>query len=237
MQRIQIVSRPSESQPYAVIYKPAGMPSAPLAPGDTDNACYHAIRHYPELASVAGHYKSFEHGILHRLDTITEGLLLIAATQPAYESLRAAQAAGEFIKEYDAVCVPAEERMDGFPAFAGTRDRITSRFRAYGRGGAAVRPVTDGASAHVRKKCCGKEYTTHITWQKPLENGLVLAHCAIFMGFRHQVRCHLAWAGLPIAADPLYCPEGAGKGLTFSFRASALRFPHPLTGETVHIKA
>jgi 23S rRNA pseudouridine1911/1915/1917 synthase len=31
-------------------------------------------------------------------------------------------------------------------------------------------------------------------------------HIRILRGFRHQIRCHLAWAGLPIVNDPVYGP-------------------------------
>jgi 23S rRNA-/tRNA-specific pseudouridylate synthase len=56
-------------------------------------------------------------------------------------------------------------------------------------------------------------------------------------GFRHQVRCHLAWRGFPVIGDALYHPayRGGGRGETARrrtlFFASGLLFRHPLTGE------
>jgi 23S rRNA pseudouridine1911/1915/1917 synthase len=50
-------------------------------------------------------------------------------------------------------------------------------------------------------------------------------------GFRHQIRCHLAWLGFPITGDALYgglpAPETAAG---IALRARTLRFPDPVTG-------
>lgn len=46
----------------------------------------------------------------------------------------------------------------------------------------------------------------------------------ITKGYRHQVRCHLAWCGLPIVADPLYHPlEKTAPQMQFF--ATGLTFP------------
>ena len=99
---IRIIHVPSDDEPFAVIDKPRFLPSAPLYEGD-DSAFTRAAAVYPFLLGVNGK-KPCEHGLLHRIDTLTSGLLLVASTQAAYESLSTAQDSGLFVKTYRAVC-------------------------------------------------------------------------------------------------------------------------------------
>ena len=57
--------------------------------------------------------------------------------------------------------------------------------------------------------------------------------CRITRGFRHQVRCHLAWIGLPVMGDAVYNMNYSGteNSCDMQFFASELEFPHPITGE------
>jgi len=62
-----------------------------------------------------------------------------------------------------------------------------------------------------------------------------LVQARIHRGFRHQIRVHLAGAGLPIAGDPLY-GEGMPPGLGRLFlHASEILFTHPVTKEKLRI--
>ena len=49
MNQIQIIKYPDTIKPFAVIYKPAGLASAPLSKDDKDNALCQAIKLIPEL--------------------------------------------------------------------------------------------------------------------------------------------------------------------------------------------
>ena len=86
MNRIEIIKEPTKEKPFLIIYKPKDLPSAPLTADDSDNAFSQAAALYPELLQVHGK-KEIEHGLLHRLDTATSGLLLIARTQDFYDYL------------------------------------------------------------------------------------------------------------------------------------------------------
>ena len=99
---IEVIHAPTEIEPYAVIVKPFGLPSAPLYEGDP-SAYTQAAQLYPELNSVCG-VKEVEHGLLHRIDTPTQGLLLIAARQDFYEYMQQVQKGGLFVKTYKALC-------------------------------------------------------------------------------------------------------------------------------------
>ena len=75
-----------ENEDFLVISKPAGLPSAPLHSLDEESALTKVVKNYPEILHINGK-KSIEYGLLHRLDTVTEGLLLIALNQAFYDKI------------------------------------------------------------------------------------------------------------------------------------------------------
>ena len=81
---IKIISQPSNENPFVIIYKPKNIPSAPLTIDDNNNALSMALHFFPEIKNVVGK-KQIEYGLIHRIDTSTDGLLLIATTQQAYD--------------------------------------------------------------------------------------------------------------------------------------------------------
>ncbi len=119
---------------------------------------------------------------------------------------------------------------------------LSSRFRPFGKGGAQVRPVVSGSNAAALKKAgSNKLYSTKIVAADFLQGGqdkgaadsglskpFVRVECQIAQGFRHQVRAHLAWFGLPIAGDALYNADfaaGQKNGEPMRFEAVSLEFP------------
>ena len=55
--------------------------------------------------------------------------------------------------------------------------------------------------------------------------------CKISAGYRHQVRCHLAWLGLPVIGDKLYNRNMKKSSLMFS--AVGLEFYDQITGNKI----
>ena len=244
----KVIKVPSEENPFAIIYKGKGMPSAPLSEGEEGNAFYYASCLYPELLNVKGK-KACEHGLLHRLDTETDGLLVIAATDKAYEAFSEFQREGLFIKEYRAICDKAnvasynDKGLAGFTLVSEQiehsienvgRCKIESYFRPFGERRTSVRPVIASSGRAALKKCGTKLYTTDISISKEDEGYIAL--CKIREGYRHQVRCHLSWIGYPVKGDTLYNPDYIGKeNSVLQFSAVAVHFPHPITRENVDI--
>ena len=233
--QIQIVIEPSKENPFVVIKKPHGLPSAPLFEGD-ECVFTQAAKLYPCLLDVSGK-KEIEHGLVHRIDTETEGLLLIAATQECYNSLINFQREGKFIKGYSAKCQKIEKPIEGFPPVEFLLENesddikkytVSSKFRPFSLKSAQVRPVTKKSGKAAKKKCSEKLYTTQIL----LDTENFFAKCSIKEGFRHQVRCHLAWLGFPVRGDKLYNPA-CSQNEEMQFFADYLKFPHPLTGKII----
>jgi len=231
---IKIISAPSKENPFVVLHKPSDLPSAPLNENDTDNAFYECAKLFPELLSVHGK-KQCEHGLLHRLDTATNGLLVIAASDEAYTALQLSQQNCLFEKTYTAVCDHDTPLLEAFPPFPtewkkklrkGEECCIESYFRAFGEGGREVRPVTQDSGKAALKKCGKTLYKTHICIKD------TIAICRIIAGYRHQVRSHLSWAGYAVKGDFLYNPTASASD-TLQFTATSVRFPHPLTSEII----
>lgn len=241
---MKIIHEPSDSSPFVVVYKPAGVPSAPLFDGD-ESILTEAIRLFPQIALVHGK-KEVEHGLVHRIDTETAGLVLIATTQQSYDSLIQSQKDGKFEKWYRAEVDKIPDCADilgGFPSVpngcrslnAGEENLFIaeSSFRPFGQKGREVRPVTQNAGRAALKKGGSAVYQTEISFES--EN---VAICHIKSGFRHQVRCHLAWCGFPVKGDKIYNPtfreklfisEHAPESHEMKFTAFKISFPHPLT--------
>ncbi len=229
---IEIIHAPTADKPFLVIYKPKGLPSAPLNAEDYDNALSQAAAMFPEIKTVCGK-KPVEYGLLHRLDTATDGLIVIAASQACYDFLMAEQEAGRFIKTYTAECDIIKDNsknLGGFPPDIPELPAVTSYFRAYGEGRKEVRPVTEkSGKAALSKIGKLKTYTTRIEITK-LSETTAKAECEISQGYRHQVRCHLAWAGYPVIGDKLYNFEynsGKKKAENLLFSATKISFEYP----------
>ncbi len=240
MQEIKIMHAPSEKEPYAVVYKPSGLPSAPLGEGDIENAFSRTAEFFPECREVHGR-KKIECGLLHRLDTETSGLLLVAAEQAFYDFMQTEQDAGRFLKKYRAECDVFPENpnvLGGFPPSLDFTPRtsaaftVESFFRNFGAGGREVRPVTvDSGKSALKKLGTNRIYRTGIRIAL-LHDGKAEVECSIVRGYRHQVRCHLAWLGLPVECDGLYNSRCAEPGV-MKFFATEIQFRNPRTDEEV----
>ena len=240
-EEITVIHEASPQKPYLIIDKAAGLPSAPLNENDINNAFYQAAKLYPQLLKVQGK-KAVEHGLLHRLDTATSGLMIIAATQECYDFLQEEQKQGRIIKTYTAECnlqtafpeqkIAVPEKKIVVPELVeGASFTIQSYFRAYGPGRKEVRPVTlQSNKAALQKVEKQVLYTTEVLIKEiNHEKNTALVECTITKGYRHQIRCHLAWYGLPIINDLVYNPLAKNKKSTeeMHFCATKIQFEYP----------
>ena len=236
---IRILHSPTTEEPFLIVDKASGIASAPLRKGD-DSTLTRLLPDFPEIAGVRGR-KTVEGGLVHRLDTETSGLLLIATSQAFYELIISEQEAGRFVKTYSAECDDMRflPLLDGFPPCPPMQSfsddgklsiAVESRFRPWGLHGRSVRPVTEASGPAAQKKASPGLYRTEIVVE-PNRGGTGNAHakCRITRGYRHQVRCHLAWLGFPVKGDVLYNSSfghsGGGNG-SLCFRATGLDFLH-----------
>jgi len=240
-----------ETEDFAVVFKPPRMHCAPLKKNDKEKETlldWYA-RTFPPVMELSGR-KENEGGLIHRLDFETQGLVLFAKNKQTLENLLDQQKQGRFIKEYSAICQKRETGALGaspdYPPCSSVYSVVNSYlldiplhiiiqsyFRPYGPGRKQVRPVTE-------EKLKGKEiakdgdsfYITEIIGveKKQVENREnYFFTVRLKRGFRHQIRCHLAWVGFPVLNDPLY-GEGSGDGF-LALKATGLFFDDPRSGK------
>lgn len=190
-----------ENEAYAVLYKPRGMPTAPLTEDEEGTLVSWFLKRCPEAALVKGK-KDIEAGLVHRLDTATSGLVLIAKSQESYDALNLMQVNNLIKKTYSAFTnVDNEADLNTDFSRSNLPYRISSQFRTYGPKGKKVFPVFYGMRDF---SSTAKIYTTNIIDINDADDSAPRVTCTLTQGFRHQVRTHLASIGLPIYGDPLY---------------------------------
>jgi 23S rRNA pseudouridine1911/1915/1917 synthase len=220
-----------ETDDFAVVFKPPRMHSAPLAKKEGGTLLdWFTARERALSPQISVH-------LMHRLDFDTHGLVLFAKNAKSFEFFKELQDKGGFVKEYSAVCavVYNESSVPGFPPPPALAVRapspenpfvIESFFRPFGPGRKLVRPVTEeGKKSREIAKDNGGFYRTEIS----AINGNVFS-IRLKRGFRHQIRCHLCWAGHPILNDPLY-PQPSESAAPMSLCACSLFFTDPSTGK------
>ena len=210
-----------ETRDYLVVNKRSGIPTVPLKKDPAGSSLLVDLSgDYPEIRTVVGR-NEWEGGVLHRLDTPTSGLVLIARNQWFYDMMMREQNAGRFVKWYRAESEKESEVAGFIPCpYSIYTSYVESGFTAWGPGRKAVRPVLPGSR---RWEDGQRLYRTDIVSM----DGNVLT-VKLANGFRHQVRCHSAWLGMPLLGDTLYGGAGSDRFGLESFRIEFL-------GKTVEI--
>jgi RluA family pseudouridine synthase len=142
--------------------------------------------------------------MVHRLDRDTSGVMVVARTQEAHRSLNRQFQNRQVIKIYHALVV-------------GSVDWQTMRVNQ------PLRKDGDRQHRTVIDPQRGKPATTDFRLIEQF-NGFALIEARPYTGYTHQIRVHLGFLGLAIAADPLY---GDGKPVHVSPSPSAV-FPKVL---------
>ncbi len=197
-----------EDDALLVVNKPKGMVVHPAA-GNPDGTLVNALLYHCKgrLSSINGVIRP---GIVHRIDKFTSGLLMVAKTDKAHNSLAAQIKEHSFTREYNAVCV--------------------GRFKE--PTGTINEPI--GRSKFDRKKMCvtyqnSKEAVTHYEVIEELGQ-YSLVRFRLETGRTHQIRVHSAFIGHPVLGDDVY--GRPYKGIEGQcLHAKKLGFVHPETGE------
>lgn len=165
-----------EDDSLLIINKPAGLVVHPAA-GNWHGTLLNALLHHDSTLETLPRA-----GIVHRLDKETSGLLMIAKTLQAHNSLVEQLQAREITREYLAVC----------------KGRMTA-------GGTVDEPIgrhpTDRKRYVVRQS--GKEAVTHYRVVQRFKH-YTLIQLQLETGRTHQIRVHMAHIRYPLLGDPVY---------------------------------
>jgi 23S rRNA pseudouridine955/2504/2580 synthase len=167
--------------------------------------------------------------LVHRLDRDTSGCLLIARDRAALRDLQTALQDQKIDKYYTALVMGRWGEKD-------SRIDMPLRRNKMQAGERQVQVDEDGKQAVSIFKVI-REYP-----DKPGATGCSLMKVQLVTGRTHQIRVHGAESGHPLAGDRRYGNESFNQqmkayGLRRMFlHATALNFPHPDNGKTMHIE-
>ena len=238
----------SEDDDLIVINKPAGMVVHP-APGSPDGTLVNALlAHCGDALSGVGGLK--RPGIVHRIDKDTSGLLVVAKTDLAHQSLAAQFEAHTVERYYRALVYGVPDASD--PRLRGIRGasfepgnilKLTTRLARHKTDRQRQAVLFDtGRHAVTRARTIGR------FGNPPC---LALLECWLETGRTHQIRVHMAHAGHALVGDPTYggrrklpakalSEEASDAVRSFprqALHAAVLGFEHPRSGETVRFEA
>ncbi|HLH02617.1 MAG TPA: RluA family pseudouridine synthase [Bryobacteraceae bacterium] len=188
-----------------VVHAGAGHPRGTLV-----NALLH---HFGALSTVNGDLRP---GIVHRLDRETSGVLVVARTDGAHQSLARQFHEREVEKSYLALVHGRMKQREG---------RITS-------------PIARDPERRTRMTAKLSSGRAALTDYKLLEQFERLSYLAVRIGTgrTHQIRVHLASIRHPIVGDRLYGAPASSLG-RFFLHAHRLRFRSPSTGDWIQVES
>ncbi|OAM27898.1 RNA pseudouridine synthase [Eikenella longinqua] len=209
-----------EDDSVIVLNKPAGLVVHPAAGNWSGTLLNGLLAHCPALSALP------RAGIVHRLDKDTSGLMVVAKTPAAQNSLVQQLQARSVKRIYRAVA-------DGIVPFDGKIDTLIGR------------------DPHNRLKMAvvefgGKRAVTHVKVLERYQSHSYI-ECALETGRTHQIRVHLREANHPLAADPVYgnprhpaseaVKEAVRQLARQALHAYRLSFTHPESGQIVQFEA
>lgn len=204
-----------------VIHKPAGIAVQSARVGQMD--CESELRNYLARKGERPYI-----GLVHRLDQPVEGVLVIARTKDAAAKLNKQLATGSLNKKYLAVVhLEAVE----VPETGDFKDYLVKE-------GQVARII--GSENHANNQDAKEARLHYQILQK--QNNLALVDIHIETGRFHQIRCQMAYHGLPLLGDVKY---GSSVSVELSRElgirqtalcANRITLEHPFTGKLMEFK-
>lgn len=237
-----------EDAELIVVDKPAGMVVHP-APGAPSGTLVNALLFHC-AGSLSGIGGAARPGIVHRIDKETSGLLVVAKTDRAHQGLARQFADHSAHRRYLAlahgVIDAADARLRGLQGLSfepGTVLRIATLLGRH-------------PSDRQRQAVSFQTGRHAVTRARLLETfgtppSAMLVECRLETGRTHQIRVHMAHAGLGLIGDPVYggSRRASAKALGAeaaeavagfprqALHAAELGFAHPVTGEALRFSS
>lgn len=204
-----------------VVDKPAGVVAHPVGQFQSGTLTQALQCHLDAEAAARGLLRA---GIVHRLDRMTSGLMVVTKDHHAHRLISLDFQASRLKKSYLALvegCVDADEQTIELPI--GMRP-----------GG---RSVLMSAKPDARKPRKARTMVTVLERRR----AVTAVECELFTGRNHQIRVHMAEIGHPVLGDEFYGPYGAIRSepragdepvsyVRHALHAARLEFCHPILG-------
>ncbi|QHX36845.1 RluA family pseudouridine synthase [Spiroplasma sp. BIUS-1] len=196
-----------------VVNKPNGLVVHPAAGNPSGTLVNGLLFKVKDLSSIGGVLRP---GIVHRLDKMTTGLMIVAKNDKAHKRLTEMLANNEIHKEYIALVHGVVEPNAG---------KINAPIGRH-KGDRKKMTTTDINSKHA---------ITNFTVLERYENHTKIS-CVIETGRTHQIRVHMAYIKHPVVGDPLYAfKEDMKEEFGQYLHAYKLAFNHPITNEKIEL--
>lgn len=209
-----------EDTDLVVVEKPAGVVTTPGVGHQHDTLLNGLYARWGERLRQLGAGR--DHGLVHRLDQGTSGVLAVALSREAYDGLRAMFETRDVRKFYWAVTIKAPREPEGvirqpIDEVLRRKDRYTSERTA--------RPSASGKPALTAYRVLASTELGALIEARPVTGRL------------HQIRVHLDLIGASVLGDPVYgSHRSRGASFRLALHAHRLAFAHPVTGEAVDVR-
>lgn len=207
-----------EDEELIVLAKPPGIVVHPACGHSSATLVHGLLHHCGGLSGINGELRP---GIVHRLDKDTSGVMVVAKSDFAHQSLADQFKRREVKKIYQAL-------VDGKPTFQSGRVDLPIGRHPIHRKKMAIRED-------------GREAVTNWRVLERFAQGLTLLELGLETGRTHQIRVHMATLSCPVAGDSVYGRKNLHyleMGITRQYlHAHTLAFRHPRTGEDLQFTA
>lgn len=174
-----------EDADLVVVNKPAGMVVHPAAGNPSGTLVNALLGHCRDLSGIGGELRP---GIVHRIDKDTSGLLVVAKSDRAHQSL-SRQFKEHSVKRVYLALVYGSPREDRGKIEAAIGRHPVDRKRMSGK-------ARHGKQAVTNWRVLGRY------------QGISLMQLRLETGRTHQIRVHLSEAGFPLVGDQVYGGSG-----------------------------
>lgn len=203
-----------EDEHLIVINKPSGLVVHP-APGNWEHTLVNGLVYrYPEMRMLTDRMRP---GIVHRLDSPTSGLMIVAKSQKAHAPLVKMFSERKITKIYLALMHGTPKKHEGI--LSGPLERDPDNF-------SRMAIIEGGKPSFTGYK---------VLWSM---NGYSFTECRLYTGRMHQIRAHMSAMGCPLIGDTMYGAQNFGDEFTgrIYLHSWKLEFEHPITGEKMKFR-
>lgn len=210
-----------QDEDVLVINKRSGLATQPGLGHDTDTLLNGLFAHFGKQLQNLGDAR--DHGLLHRLDKATSGLLIVGLRPRAYDALRKQFEERKIGKFYWAICSKAPKQPVGMikrpllevePKRNNTGEKKTSRISPKGK----------------------PAFTAYRVMSQNVHGAVVEAK--LLTGRLHQVRVHLESIGCPILGDTIYAADAVAMAAPrLALHAHRVQFTHPVSGKVIDVRS